>query len=371
LVTTELGGTATISYVLTAQPTDNVSFNLTLDDSSEASLSHTTLVFNLGNWDTPQVVTVTGLDDFIDDGTQTYNVIAQTTTSNDPFWAGLSVAAVAGGNADDADMAGFTVDAGGGVATAESGSTDSFTVVLNSEPIANVALDFTSQNVTEGLLGALGGPYAAARTVQFTPANWNVPQTIEVQGQDDLIADGAVAYAVTSGNVVSTDSAYSAIADAAIADVAASNADNEGPAGIVFSPSNLMLSEGGAAAQFLVRLATQPSGPVTIPILSSDLSEATVAPASLNFDASNWNVDQVVTVTPLSDGIADGDIAVQITIGPAAGGGYDGLTQTVSAVVANVATEAPIPGLGPIGMLLLALLIALSAISMRQRLNWA
>lgn len=71
---TESGSTDTVSVVLDAQPTSNVVITVTSGDTTEATVSPATLTFTSGNWNTPQTVTVTGVDDTLADGTKTTSV---------------------------------------------------------------------------------------------------------------------------------------------------------------------------------------------------------------------------------------------------------------------------------------------------------
>src|SRR5205814_1927749 len=64
--TAENGGSATFSVVLLTQPTANVTINLSSSDLTEGTLSVGSVTFNSANWNTPQFVTVTGVDDFVD-----------------------------------------------------------------------------------------------------------------------------------------------------------------------------------------------------------------------------------------------------------------------------------------------------------------
>src|SRR5439155_23619758 len=76
--------------------------------------------------------------------------------------------------------------------------------------------------------------------------------------------------------------------------------------------AGLITTETGGTATFTVMLDTQPSADVSIGLTSSDLTEGTVAPASLTFTAANWNTAQTVTVTGVDDAIVDGPIAYTI-----------------------------------------------------------
>lgn len=60
--------TATFTVVLNTQPTTDVVLNLTSGDTGEVTLDLATLTFTNGNWDTPQTVTATGVDDGVQDG---------------------------------------------------------------------------------------------------------------------------------------------------------------------------------------------------------------------------------------------------------------------------------------------------------------
>jgi len=72
--TTEAGGTATFTVVLDEQPTTTVVLDVTSADTGEVTVSPATLTFTNGNWDTPQVVTATGVDDVATDGDKGVNI---------------------------------------------------------------------------------------------------------------------------------------------------------------------------------------------------------------------------------------------------------------------------------------------------------
>src|SRR5256885_2815466 len=91
------------------------------------------------------------------------------------------------------------------------------------------------------------------------------------------------------------------------ADVGVTNKDNDA-AGITVVPgSGLTTTEGGGTATFTVVLGTQPTANVTIGLSSSDLTEGTVAPASVTFTPVNWNTAQTVTVTGVNDFVTSED----------------------------------------------------------------
>jgi uncharacterized lipoprotein len=83
LVTTEAGGTAQFSVVLATQPFSNVVIPVSSSDTGEGTVSVSSLTFTAGNWLVPQVVTVTGVNDFLNDGMVGYTIILGAATSFD------------------------------------------------------------------------------------------------------------------------------------------------------------------------------------------------------------------------------------------------------------------------------------------------
>jgi len=93
LATSEAGDTARVTVVLNSAPLAAVTVALTCDDPTEARLSATAgrsldLLFTPGNWDLPQEVLLTGLDDPDWDGHQAYHLTVDI-RSTDPGYAGL------------------------------------------------------------------------------------------------------------------------------------------------------------------------------------------------------------------------------------------------------------------------------------------
>ncbi len=94
------------------------------------------------------------------------------------------------GSASSGAAPGITLGAASGN-TDETGTTATFTLVLDAAPSANVTVTVSSSNPSEI---AIQG--TAAFT--FTPANWNVAQTVTVIGVDDQLVDGAVNVTLTA-----------------------------------------------------------------------------------------------------------------------------------------------------------------------------
>jgi hypothetical protein len=298
LVTTELGGTATFTAVLQSVPTTNVTLTFTSSDTSEGTVP-STIIFTPTNWNTPQTVTITGVDDAIDDGNVPY-FITTSVSSSDSSYSSITVPSVNLSNIDD-DTAGIILTPTTGLFTTEAGGTTSFTAVLSTQPTGDVTFTFTSSDTTEGTVTS---------TVTFTSANWDTPQTITITGADDAIADGNIPYTITT-TTTSTDPKYDNN-NVAVPPVSVTNTDNETP-GITLTPTaGLTTTEAGDTTTFTAVLNTQPTSNVTLTFTSSDLTEGTVT-TSITFTSVNWNTPQTVTITGVDDATLDGDIPFIIT----------------------------------------------------------
>jgi outer membrane protein OmpA-like peptidoglycan-associated protein len=340
LVTTEAGGTATFTVKLTTQPAANVLMGLSSSDPTEGLVTPTSLTFTPLDWNVPRPVTVTGVDDLIDDGDVPYAIVTGAMTSADPGYQGVNGADAAVTNTDN-DAAGFTINPVVGLVTTEAGGTATFTVALTSQPLTSVSLGLSSSDLTEGTV--------SPASLGFNALNWNVPQAVVVTGVDDAIDDGNVAYSILTAAAASADLRYNGLNPA---NVGVTNVDNDA-AGITVTPvSRLTTSEAGGSASFTLVLTSQPTANVTVGLSSSDPSEGTVAPASVTFGASNWNVAQTVVVTGVDDAVDDGDIAYTVVTssGTSADPVYNGMNAADVAAtnVDNDAagiTVAPVAGL--------------------------
>ncbi|MBU0674446.1 MAG: hypothetical protein KJ950_07375 [Proteobacteria bacterium] len=291
--TSEAGTSATFTVKLGSQPTADVTITLSSSNLAEGTVSPTILTLTTANWNSSQVVTVTGVDDFVLDGSQVYTIILAPASSPDPNFDGINPADVTVTNLDN-ETPGFTVGTISGN-TNETGTTATFTVRLNTQPSANVTIGLSSSNTTEGTV--------SPSSLTFTAGNWNTNQLVTVTGVDDLVTDGNQTFLIQLAAAVSTDASYNGLDPN---DVSVINVDNETPGYTVGTISG-NTDEAGTTATFTVRLNTQPTADVAIALFSMNTAEGTVSPAALTFTAANWNTDQLVTVTGVDDSLADGN----------------------------------------------------------------
>ncbi|CAD5981343.1 Mucin-5AC [Planktothrix tepida] len=315
LTTDETGKTATFTVKLDTQPTADVTIPVVSSNTAEGTVAPESLVFTSANWNTAQTVTVTGVADNTVDGDQAYTIELQAAVSTDTNYSGKDATDVSVTNTDviPPTPAGITVAPTTGLTTDEAGKTATFTVKLDTQPTADVTIPVVSSNTAEGTV--------APESLVFTSANWDTAQTVTVTGVADGIVDANQAYTIELQAATSTDTNYSG-QDATDVSVTNTNVDVpisvEPSAGITVSPTTgLTTSESGTTATFTVKLDSQPTANVTIPVVSSNTAEGTAAPASLVFTAANWNTAQTVTVTGVADNTVDGDQAYTIELQPA------------------------------------------------------
>jgi len=279
----------TYDVVLNTQPTAPVTITLTTDN--QVSVNPSTLTFTTANWNSPQTVTVTAVNDLNAEGVH-HSTIRHQASSTDTNYNGIDIAVVTAAITDN-DSAGVTiVQSGGSTQIVEGGATDTYTVVLNTQPTAPVTITVMSDNQST----------VSAGTLTFTTANWNDAQTVTVTAVDDVEAEG-VHFSTITHSVSSTDPVYSGIF---IPSVTAKVTDND-IAGVTITESggSMDVNEAGATSDtYTIVLNTPPAGNVTVAIISD--GQTTVSPSTLTFTPGNWNSAQTVTVTAVDDSAAEG-----------------------------------------------------------------
>jgi hypothetical protein len=210
---TEGGATDTYTVVLTTAPTANVT--ITINPGAQATVVPATLTFTPASWNTVQTVTVTAVDDAAVEGPHT-GTVTHTAASTDSAYNAIAIVSVTANITDNDSGPGVIVtESSGSTNVSEGGSTDTYTVVLNSAPTANVTITINPSTQVA----------VAPTTLTFTPANWNVPQTISVTAVDDALVEGSHTGSITHA-ATSMDAAYNGIS---VVSVTANITDNDGP----------------------------------------------------------------------------------------------------------------------------------------------
>ena len=281
-LTIEEGGEGSYTVVLDSEPASAVTVSMFAPAGTDLSVDILP-VFTASNWDEPQTVTVTaGEDEDQEDDTDT---IAHRTASADSGYHDLTV--------DGVEVTVTDNDAGAGVRvtprelTIEEGEEGTYTVVLNTEPTADVTVAVTAGGDLTVMPGSL----------DFTTLDWDTAQEVTVTvGQDEDATDETetITHAVTS-----TDSGYSGLA---VDEVKVTVADDEGTGGpggteeLTVSTTRLRITEGNMG-KYTVVLNREPSAGVTVGVSAPSGGDLTVMPATLDFTTLNWDTPQEVRVT--------------------------------------------------------------------------
>jgi hypothetical protein len=192
----EPDGSDTFSINLHSEPRATVSVDLTVI-GGQCTVLPESVELDASNWYTGVVVTVTAVDDDIDDETEHCQVQTSRTSSTDPKYQRLSVDDVTVSVQDD-DEAGIEVLPTGLVIGEPDGS-DTFTLRLTSEPLAQVSI---------GLSTSDGECTVEPDSVGLDATNWAEGETATVTAVDDDLEDGLQTCLVQTGSATSTDPNY-------------------------------------------------------------------------------------------------------------------------------------------------------------------
>jgi trimeric autotransporter adhesin len=203
---TEGGASDSFTVALTSVPGSNVT--VTLTNTSQVVSNPSLVTFTAGNWNTPQTIAVTSVDDNLVEGNHQSNLVF-TTASIDSAYNNFAVTPVTV-NIVDNDAAGISVvETGGTTTVSEAGLTDTVSMVLTSQPTNNVTVAVNSV----GKLTTATVPRFSANVTNltFTDANWNTPQFITITAVDDLVFQGTQTSSLTF-TVTSGDASYNSLA---------------------------------------------------------------------------------------------------------------------------------------------------------------
>lgn len=305
-VVDENGSTDTFEVTLDAEPITNVVLNLSTTDPGEATVGPTTLTFTPLNWDVPQIVTVTGVDDAETDGSISSNVVISVNDFlSDNDFDSLADVLVPVITLDN-DLPGFSISESDGFTEVdETGTTDTFDVRLTKQPQSNVLFDI--------IVGDLSEATVNVGSIVFTPADWDTEQTITVTGIDDDKVDGPISSSITlTVRDIVSDPDWASVPDQSLS---VTTTDDE-VAGFVITEtdSSTIVNESGTTDTFEVALIDLPLTDVRLQFTANDPTEVTVSPSTVRFRTFNGTTPQTITVTGVDDAFVDGNVLSTITV---------------------------------------------------------
>ena len=250
----EGGDDAGVAVTLSADPERTVEIRLTAAEggggaAGDYTLSATSLTFDSGA--TAGVVTVTAVEDAVDDDGESVTLGFDATQLPAGVTLGSVTAAVV--ELEDNDERGVTVTPARLTVT-EGGAAESYTVVLGSEPTAEVTVSVTTDLADTGVRVDPG-------SLTFTAADWSTAQTVAVSGaeDEDALAEPVVtlAHAASGGD-------YSG---AEVAGVAVTVLENDVPTLAIAGAAG---AESAGVLEFEVSLSVASSNTVTVAYATAD-----------------------------------------------------------------------------------------------------
>ncbi|MYG46997.1 MAG: hypothetical protein F4157_06425, partial [Synechococcus sp. SB0675_bin_6] len=178
------------------------------------------------------------------------------------------------------------------LALTEGGAVKAYTVKPATDPgtgttvvVTPTSADTTAVTVSPGSHSFTGG----------SSGTWKTAKTFTVTAIEDGDTTGETV------NITHGVTNYGTVTSAPMVVVTVTDAGK----GVLVSRSALSVKENGGEGKYTLRLKSQPaSGTVTLSVTSDDTAKATVSPASLAFNTTNWSSLQTVTVTGVADGSA-------------------------------------------------------------------
>ena len=247
--------------------------------------------------DTTKNVTVTIADDDLDESDETFNL-----TLSDAVNASIPLPTGTFTIRDD-DTAGVAVS--GTSLDIDEGDSDTYTVVLDSQPTHDVTITVNDPSNTDVT--------ADPADLTFTPANWDTAQTVTVSAAQDSGHDdenGTVTHTASS-----TDTKYDGIS---VADVLVNVTDDEDPSVTVrFEKTAYTVAEGGSEAVKVI-LSADPERTVEVAISTTDMdgassSDYSVVPQTVVFNSGD--TEKTFSFQATDDAEDDDGERVRLTFG--------------------------------------------------------
>jgi hypothetical protein len=294
-------GTSVLMVQLSGNPNGARTLNLVSSNLLAVTLSTSTLTFNATNWNVPQSVTVTGVSDA--------NIISEAVTiTGSGVDLGSATATI-----NTVDVNTMSIILAGNPTSINEGGTSNFTVKLGAEPTPSLVVSLTS--------GTVGSVSLGTASITFDnicpgPNCWSTAQTVTMSGVED-VNETTETVAITATAPATTNATFNI-----------DTADNDSKA--VFTGATTVNE--GSTALLSVALSGNPNGTRTMNLVSGNTAAITITPATLTFNASNWNIPQAVLMT----GVADANTSAETVTITASGVDLGGATTNVSTVDSTV-----------------------------------
>ena len=210
----EAGGTSTYTVRLNTQPEGAVSVALQSGNVSAATVSPRVLNFTTENWDTPQTVTVTGVDDAVDNAGDSRSVSIDHTLSGTGYGAGEAFTVAVTVTDDDAPTATLSISGGSSVVEGNTGDTNTLTFVVTKSGATGKQV--TVAYAASAASTASADDYVSASgTLRFAPGTTTQTITVTITGDDTPESDETIVIELSnpSNALITTATATGTITD--------------------------------------------------------------------------------------------------------------------------------------------------------------
>ena len=290
------GGNSTYTVELNTQPSGEVTVAIS-SNNSDVTASPSPLTFTTTNWNSAQTVTVTAGQD----ADAANDTAALTHDPSGADYASVSNASLTVTVTDD-DTRGVTFTPPS--LTVDEGGTNTYTVVLDTEPTAAVTVTVNDPTAPTDVT-------ASPASLTFSTSNWATAQTVTVSAAEDidLLRDTAtVTHTVTGGDYQSF----------AAPSVSVTVQDNDTPGVAVSFGAATYTAAEGSGVTVTVQLSADPERSVTIPITAANQGGASNGdysgvPANVTFGATERR--KTFTFTATQDTVDDDGESVQLGFG--------------------------------------------------------
>ena len=194
LTTTESGGTATFSVVLNIAPTADVLIGVNSNNTNEGTVNVSNLTFTAANWNIAQTVTVSGVDDLLIDGNQTYSIVLASATSSDANYNGLNPNDVTVVNNDN-DLPLINITTSPQTVVEGLATSQVYTVSLNTASTQSITVQYATSNGT-----ATSGSDYTSTTGTLTFNAGITTQIITIPILNDAVNEADETFSLTLSN---------------------------------------------------------------------------------------------------------------------------------------------------------------------------
>lgn len=258
--------------------------------------------FTPQDWDIPQTVVVQATDDDLDEYDIHTTGISHISYSDDLKYHKIVIPRI-NVTVVDNDVSALKM-LKTSVSVTEGGNSDTYDVILGSEPFAKVTVVIANVGVVGNFVNT------TPSTLLFTWKNWNVSQSVRVDALEDFTQDEVNSSSTLVHTITSNDLIYAKLKD--LTRVTVRITDND-ISGIALATYLMNVSESNTTVYtYGVRLNTEPWQPVIVvsnanhgcyvrTLSSETLCNATVLTANLYFGPGNWSSWQNVSFLAVDD----------------------------------------------------------------------